>query len=288
MCQSEKQTPAPLVIAAVPQKEATSDKAASRFAIPPLLLIALIPLAPPYFFLNRGYTQWWHWCMLFSFLTGEPEFWRNFVLIQGSGVNFGWYATIVNDFVVHGRLNHLLYNNMPPPMRANFLVNGRLASGGFLSDSPLAIAMILGSHVIDFLAHPLALYICWKRFSCKGGNLKSLVSSWDAIWCTMLLSRFWSVVHQYYNEGKVSGMFYYGHDVYNVDTVESYTVAYICENAVYVTLALYKLYSNHSNSQNRRSDSSEKTKMEPQRPKLIQSESSFSAASTCSATMTDE
>lgn len=126
-------------------------------------------------------------------------------------------------------------------MRSLMLVNGKLASGGIIYDNWPALSMIVSSHVIDLLAHPGLTYVAWKIHKSHGGSMRNLVT-WDVFWSAIALSRIYSMAHLYYNNGKVTGLFYYGVDVYNIDTQESYTVAYVAEAVCFAALAMWKVY----------------------------------------------
>lgn len=174
----------------------------------PLFVLAMIPLCPSWFFLNRGFTQWFHWGCIFFMLTGQQDFWRRFVVVNGGSVCAGWYAAVVHDYLYYSRFCHLLYNNMPQNMRTLMLTNTKLASGGINTDTA-SLACIALTHMIDILAHPLITYAIWKMHTSRGGTLRSLVT-WDIIVATYAFSRLYSMVHLWHNEGAVTSLFYYG------------------------------------------------------------------------------
>ncbi|CAB9512721.1 expressed unknown protein [Seminavis robusta] len=261
------------------------------FPLHPLAALAIMPLLPTWLFLNRGYTQWFHWCFVFYMVTGgKLEWWRRFLVIQGAEISMGWYAAVVYEYVWHSRFCHILYNNMPPSMKAEMLVNGSMASGGIITNNPTAIANITLSHIIDILAHPLLTFLVYKIHRSKGGTIRSLMQ-WDILVSTYALSRLYSCTHLYHNQGKV-GLFYYGYEVYNIDNVNAYTPAYIAEAGFYVALICYKLYHQWNmhrlrlkirvtGSDRRRRRSMElqklsKKRLSERKPLLMQSSSCFS------------
>jgi hypothetical protein len=261
----------------------------------PMVALACLPLLPTWFFLNRGYTQWFHWTFIFYMVTGQKDFWRRFLILQGGAVCAGWYLAVVHEYVVNGRMCHLLYSQMPSPMRALMLVDGKMASNGIITDTPMAWAMILASHIIDLLAHPVAAWIVWKMHTNRGGSFRNLVT-WDVFWGSVVLSRVYSMVHLYYNNGKVDSLFYYGFDVYSIDTLDSYTMAYIGEGIWFSSLALWKIYRQWNKVQvtirigkkKRRKSSIQFKDLDRQKPKLIQSESCFSTDSNRSISEVDD
>lgn len=207
----------------------------------PLIVAAAIPLCPVYFFMNRGFTQWFHWGFIFYLLTGRGDFLRRFLVICGGGVCVGWYAAVAHDSLVHGRTCHLLYNNMPGSVKALMLENGYLASGGIIANTASGVAAMVGSHVVDLIAHPYLTYVAWKNFRTRGGSFRNLVT-WDVLVCAYAIRIFYSVSHQYYNWGYVNSAFYYGYEVYHIDNLDAYTAAYIGETIWFCCLALYKIY----------------------------------------------
>lgn len=215
--------------------------------VPPLALAALLPFLPSSLFLNRGYTIWFHWLGMAYFLTRSP-FLRKFLIVQGSGISLGWYAALVHDLVVHDRFCHALYKNMPSSMTAVMLDD----QGDFVKSNLSLLYMGL-SHVLDTIGHPLVTYLFWYlhcRHSKNSSNIKnntrtisnnvSSVLTWPVLVATFLTSRLWSLTHTYHNQGSAA-LYYYGHDVYVIDTLDSWFPAYATEGAMYVCMVLWKL-----------------------------------------------
>jgi hypothetical protein len=225
------------------KQASNDDKSDSTWPKPlhPLIALAMIPLMPSWLFLNRGFTQWFHWGFIFYLVTGQLDFCCRFLVLQGGAVSVGWYAAVAHDYLVHSRFCHLLYNNMPPGLKTLMLSNAHLASGGIIQDDSLAFTALVLSHVIDILAHPFLTYVMWKIHRSRGGSIRSLLS-WDVIVSTYALSRVYSITHQLYNRGTVTGLFYYGYDVYKIDNLDAYTAAYAGEVVFYLGLLCYKLY----------------------------------------------
>lgn len=216
-------------------------------------------------------------------------------MIQGLTVTVGWYAAVTHDYLTHDRLCHLLYNNMPSAMKELMFVNGISASGGIIIDTIPAWSMIATSHVIDFLGHPYLTFVAWKMHTASGGSMRNLVT-WDVFWLTMFLSRVYSITHIYYNEGKVTGLFYYGFDVYNIDSLATYTAAYMAEGLCFAALAAWKVYLHWSGklqvkirvgnkatipsyTTSNQVDGNDEGASDRQKPRLIQSDSCFSSQS---------
>lgn len=260
----------------------------------PLFVLAMLPFCPTWFFLNRGYTQWFHWGFIFYWITGQRDTFRRYLFLQGCSVTAGWYLSVVHEYFVYGRFCHLLYNNMPLAMRVPMMVNGNLASGGIITDTWPALASLVMAHAIDILAHPYLTYAFWRMHKSRGGTLKTLIT-WDVVVASYIHSRIYSMSHIYYNTGVLDGsMFYYGYDVYKIDNLESYTAAYVGEALCYAGIIAYKLYMDaggryltirfggkKGRRRNRLSPKLLKKLCihDRQKPRLVQSESSFSATS---------
>ena len=210
-------------------------------AVHPLVVLAVVPLLPTYFFMNRGFTQWFHWGFIAYLLTGRPDFLRRFQVIIGGAVCVGWYLAVAHEYLVHGRVCHLLYNNMPGAMKALMLENGHLASGGIITNNATALAAIGVSHIVDLVAHPYLTYVAWKLHTSRGGSLRNLVT-WDVLASAYALRVLYATSHQYYNWGYVASPFYYGFEVYHIDNLDAYTAAYIGEGVWFAGLIVWKAY----------------------------------------------
>lgn len=245
----------------------------------PLVIVAMMPLCPTWFFLNRGFTQWFHWGIIFHLMTGRTDYTRRFLVLIGCGVCAGWYSAVVFEYFAYGRLCELLYNNMPHSMKAVMLTNGHLASGGIITDTAPALANLAATHIIDFLAHPYLAHVVWKMHTSRGGTLKSLLT-WDVVVPAYIWTRVYSIVHMYYNNGYVDGLYYYGYDVYNIDNLESYTAAYLGEALFYVAAVVYMVYCKTGTGESLSPKQLSNLCVEDrQKPKLVQSESCFSTSS---------
>ena len=85
----------------------------SLWPVPPSVLVAALPCCmPSWCYINRGYTQWFHWNALFYLLTQSHNH-ASFLALQGLTVTLGWYAALCYDWYQHGRFGHILYWNMP-------------------------------------------------------------------------------------------------------------------------------------------------------------------------------
>lgn len=299
---SKKKSTGPLPPLSVPNDDAdfdiladvtTPSKTGWWRPLHPLFIVAMIPLCPSWFFLNRGFTQWFHWGIIFYYMTGKKDWWLKFLIVQGGGVCAGWYSAVVFEYFNYGRLCHLLYNNMPQELREVYLTDGKLASGGIITDNVPALVGLALTHLIDFLAHPVLTYVMWKIHKSRGGTLRSILL-WDILSIGYVYTRFYSCVHWYFNDG-VLGLWYIGYDVYNIDNTESYVAAYIGESLFFLALACYKFYlksgkdfgfniriGNFSRRRRRPNRLSPKQlaklciEDKQQKPQLIQSESCFS------------
>ena len=167
---------------------------------------------------------------------------RRFQVVIGGAVCLGWYMTVVYESLVHGRTCHLLYNNMPGSLKALMLENGSLASGGLITYKMSGLAAMALSHLTDIIAHPFLTYFAWRNFKSRGGSFRDL-ARWEVVACAYVFRVVYSVSHQYYNWGFVESPYYYGHEVYHIDDVGSYTVAYIGEAIWLGSLLLFNLYN---------------------------------------------
>lgn len=234
------------------------------------VVFVYIFVLPSSCFLNRGYTQWFHWTWL-AFLLSRSEFLARCLALQGTSVTLGWYAALHNDYRLHGRFAHILLWNMPTIMKLHMLEAP--IETGIPKTTALAILLRIGAHTLDTLGHPiLALYFWrreWKRLALKQADginkvngesgigykpnarttpasvtwadVCSSILTWDVIFATYLLSRWWSILHVYINHQRQFGLFYFGYDVYTISDLDSWSSAYIAEGILYGIIVLWKL-----------------------------------------------
>ena len=237
--------------------------------VPPLVLVACLPFIPTGAYLNRGFTIWFHWACVAGWLTHNAHV-NKFIVVVGTSICIGWYASILSDFLYFDRpVLRLLYKNMLPSM-TKIIVDESTGKLNFHSES---IAMMVLSHVLDFCGHPGLVYYFWRAHVRRGGRLVDLVS-WPAVASAYIYSRTWSIVHNYYNYGQV-GYFYFGLNIYNLDCVKQWFPAYLAESMFFVAVILFKLWT-------RRCDFSKTSKSKEAvdntyrfQPTLVYSESSM-------------
>ena len=162
--------------------------------VSPWVIVSLLPLLPTSYYLNRGYTKWFHLLCVVYFLTRAP-FLRKVLILQGFGICIGWYTAIIYDYLAEGTWCHTLYRNMPDSMIV-FMIQEDESCEGFTSttwgnttdngvighgdnsssaqqqqdcvpsyqvvDTFTAIIMKLLSHILDIFAHPGILYLLCK------------------------------------------------------------------------------------------------------------------------------
>ncbi|VEU33781.1 unnamed protein product [Pseudo-nitzschia multistriata] len=250
-------------------------------AVAAAALAAFVSVAPSYLYVNRGFTVWFHWASLACVLT-RSHFLAQALVLCGTSICLGWYACLVHEYAVHGRVFDALHKNMPGALVDRMLLPG--GGGGESGGSPngvldfestgslLAMAV---SHVLDFLGHPCLTYYFWRKHrqlqsqSSVGGsnrnnnnnnkthsngtneNLVSTASSntkgddealfaWPVILASYGYSRVWSLFHTYHNHGACS-WFYVGFDVYVLDDLDAWYVAYAMESLFYVSIVIWKL-----------------------------------------------
>lgn len=206
---------------------------------------------PTYCFLNRGYTQWFHWnAVLYMTITRPCRWHAEFLALQGLTVTLGWYASLCYDGLMHGRFAHILYWNMPARMTV-YMLSPDDAS---IVYNAVSIAVMGLAHALDTLGHPVLAYYFWKQSTPprdinNNNNTETSIFarfSWSTLICSYLLSRVWSITHTWYNHGKPS-LFYFGYDVYTILDRDCWMAglwlpAYITEGVVYVVWVLGKLW----------------------------------------------
>ena len=136
-----------------------------------VLAAIYVGILPSSFFVNRGFTIWFHHVAIFYVLTGcNSRFLEKFQILSGTSISLGWYSSIIYDYLKYDRFFHPLYENMPPAMRRYMYLNNSIDHGNpraldFISTTSLTMMFI--SHVLDLIAHPLLTYYFWRRYSAK-------------------------------------------------------------------------------------------------------------------------
>ena len=223
----------------------------------PVVLSALPFLLPQSSYLNRGYTVWFHLLSVVYLLT-QSTFIRKVLILQGIGICLGWYSAIATDLFVEGTFCHTLYRNMPGSMRPYMIQY--LEPGEDGGESTTATYIILNtysswlmkalSHVLDAIGHPGLVYLFYRLHykqhykNVEGQEATSFwkdVLTWPIIVSAWHFSRIWSMVHSFYNTGNIS-WWYFGHDVYKLNNLNCYLVAYIAEGICFVVAILCRLY----------------------------------------------
>ena len=145
-------------------------------------------------------------------------------------------------------------------------------------ESTPALLGLAVAHLLDILAHPLLTYYFWRRHSMRGNALRDAFT-WPVILAAYAYSRVWSLTHTRYNTGKF-GLWYFGFDVYVMDSLDSWYPAYIAETVIYASIILRKIVQDlsalsmtHGTSSGDESDSYDR------KPGLLVSESSISIES---------
>lgn len=230
---------------------AAAGRLPQLWPVSPLLLIAVFPLLPTSYYLNRGYTIWYHWVAVVYALTCSP-FVRSLLILQGCSVSAGWYTAILFDYVLHNTVFLTLYKNTPLALRKLMLDDTgplRPHTGQLRTDSPIlrAAAMVV-AHLCDALAHPGLAYGMWRLHCRANGQDKAANSDFKrnhlaaaltlpVIGTSFALCRVWCLVHTAYNQ-EITSLYYMGHDVYNLDHLQGWLPAYAAEAVVH-GLALF-------------------------------------------------
>jgi hypothetical protein len=208
--------------------------------VSPWLVVASIPFLPTWVYLNRGFTVWSHWLAVVQTIT-QSEYLIRFQIVSGIGICMGWYAALLHDYAKYGRVCDALYKNMPPNLKTRML-NASTGDLIYTTESTKVMAL---SHILDLMAHPGMLYYFWRLHACSrgggGGSLKKDVFAWDIVALAFCWSRFYSLLHNGYHHGEL-GIFYYGHAIYFLDTLDAWTAAYGAEIAGYSVIVAWKLW----------------------------------------------
>jgi hypothetical protein len=223
-------------------------------------------------YLNRGFTVWFHLVALLYLLT-QSRFVAKFQALIGTSICLGWYAALIYDWFQYSNFFLILYRNMPTVMKEIMFVQGTNSLNLACLSS---INVILLSHILDTLGHPLLTLYFWRQHQKQGGTLATLLS-WDVIMSTWIFSRCWSLTHTYYNFGK-PGLYYFGYDVYVIDegTLDLWYPAYIVESLFYFSIVVWKQVGK---DQPRQKASSKSESAYKKTPNLLWSESGISYAS---------
>lgn len=234
MCQPEINTPNKHV-------ENNNNKSwlGKIWPLPTPLVIALLPLLPTSFYLNRGYTVWFHLTSIVYFLTRSP-FVRKILILQGLGICLGWYAAIAYDWFVDGTFCHTLYRNMPASMLPH-MIQAHGDDGGYtILNTYSSWAAKAMSHILDTIGHPGLACLFYKLHTKWGGTWNDILS-WPIIVSAWHFSRTWSLVHSYYNTG-TARFWYYGDDVYVLNNLNAYLIAYVVEGVCFGVAILCRVY----------------------------------------------
>ena len=204
----------------------------------------LATIVPTTCYLNRGFTQWFHWAGIFYALT-QWQFLESFQVVSGISICMGWYASLAYEFSQHDRFCHPLYKNMPESlMQYYYIVVEEHDNPQLDFESRGALFALAVAHLLDILAHPLLTYFFWKRHSARGQTLGDAFT-WPVILAAYAYSRLWSLTHTKYNTGEF-GLWYFGFDVYVMDSLDSWYPAYITETFIYASIVLWKLLQSMS------------------------------------------
>ena len=164
---------------------------AKLWPVSPWVIAAVLPLIPSSVYLNRGFTAWFHLLSLVYLLTQSP-FLQRVLVVCGTSVCLGWYATMVTDVLFHGRpFCRLLYQNMPSTMTRHMFEHHDPHSGALIYSTTSMMVMLL-SNVLDLLGHPILTYWFWCRHRKQGGTLRDLME-WPVIGTMYLYSLFFLV-----------------------------------------------------------------------------------------------
>jgi len=220
----------------------------------PWLVAAGLLCLPKWCFLNRGYTQWFHWNS-FCFIFTQNDWHAQFLAVQGFTVTLGWYASLLYDWYANGRFAHILYWNMPEIMTRHMMTADERV---MMMYGPVSVGVMCLAHLFDTLGHPVLAYYFWNRSVPKHDDRddrhhehpKSYAwvdrFPWSVLICSYSLSRIWSLVHTWHNHGRPT-LFYFGYDVYTILDRECWMEglwlpAYVTEAVVYLVFVVGKIF----------------------------------------------
>ena len=103
-----------------------------------------------------------------------------------------------------------------------------------------SLAHKLLAHILDFIGHPGLLWLLIASHKASGGSSKDL-ADWKIVTSAWYLSRSWSLFHSYVNQGRFA-LWYFGHDIYNLASLDCYLVAYVAEAVCFAAIASYRLH----------------------------------------------
>ena len=182
------------------------------------LPLSNIPYSPPPYTVG-GYTIWFHYTCFLALLSGS-KFLHRLTIAQGITVCLGWYLSQLYELVKYGEAFAVLYDN-----------SGSVNHRGLI-------------HLADLAAHPGLTYLCWYlwRHRTSPYECSKCHDEWNAFPSTLsslLLSRFWSVLHNLHNEedATLPGILWYqGSHVYSLRRLDGWKYAYLAEAAAYFYL----------------------------------------------------
>ena len=236
MCCPTKSSSAGYPKAPITSKSPANPKMESSWSLqclPALLVVSVIPLLPTWCYINRGFTQWFHWVAVLYFLT-RWDVLERFQVITGISICLGWYSALGYAAVYYGQFFLVLYQNMPSAMKDSIF---HPETGEIHYESSAAKRMMLLSHTLDFLGHPLLTYFFWRRHKQRGGTAADIFLSWPVIVSSYFYSRLWSMTHCLYNTSQ-PGYFYIGHDVYVMQHLDCWVPAYVMESVFFASVVL--------------------------------------------------
>ena len=144
------------------------------------------------YYINRGFTQWFHWFTLIQVFT-QSHVLCKFQILSGLGICVGWYSALLYDYFAHGIFGHGLYKNMPVSMvnemfvyEPNNMISLRYSrqlklyyydatsddgttttddGSSFLSQINMTcLKTMIISHALDIIGHPVLVYYFWRRY----------------------------------------------------------------------------------------------------------------------------
>ena len=152
-----------------------------------IVLIVFCNLSNEYY-INRGFTQWFHWFTLIQLFTQSTTLCK-FQILSGLGICVGWYSALIYDYIAHDIFGHGLYKNMPLSMvnemfeyETNNMISLRHSrqlklyydasdvhifddGSSFLSQiNTTCLKTMIISHTLDIIGHPILVYYFWRRY----------------------------------------------------------------------------------------------------------------------------
>ena len=150
----------------------------------------LLGKRPSWFYINRGFTVWFHLGSVLQILT-QSKFFTKVLSVSGISIYLGGYASQFFEVLYHSRFFDALYKIMPVAL-VDQIVDAETGVVDFRSTHSLIAILIC--NVFDIMGHPLLAYYFWNKSRKDREQNKGSFLAWPVILSAYCFSRCWSVV----------------------------------------------------------------------------------------------